>query len=348
MGPTYTVEELATTVGGTLRGDGASVIVEVADLAEAGPDQASWVSRPRYIKQVKASHAGVVLVPADFPASPMPAILCDHINLSIAKLLAAFAPPVSQPDPGVHPTAVVHPTARIGADPSIGPHVVIDADAQVGASCIIHAGVFIGRDTIVGDNCLLWPNVVIRDGCTVGNGVTVHANAVIGADGFGFYFDEGRHCKVPHIGGVIIEDGVEIGACSCIDRSKFGNTVIGRGTIIDNLVQVGHNVLVGSNCVFAGQSGVAGSVRIGAGSMFGGQAGVIDNLSIGSGAQFGAGCLVTKDFPEGITATGSPAQELSRELRSQAMYRRLPDLGAKIKDLIARVERLETAADDNP
>jgi len=345
MNPNYSVRDLAEIVGGVLRGDGGATIAGIADVSEADPDRAAWVSNPKYAASVGSSRAGVVLVPAGFGPTPMPAILCQRIEPAIAKLLAAFARPVSRPEAGIHPTAVIHETARIGRDAAIGAHVVIDADVSVGASCIIHAGVFIGRGTQVGDECVIWPNVVIRDGCLVGNRVTIHANAVIGADGLGFYFEEGRHHKYPHIGGVRLEDEVEVGAGTCIDRAKFGYTIVGRGTKIDNLVQLAHNVRVGEHCMFAAQSGVSGSVRIGNYVVFGGRGAALDNLTIGEGARVAGGVTIaTKDIPAGMTVSGFPAQEHRREMREQASVRRLPELAEQIKDLRARVERLETAA----
>jgi UDP-3-O-[3-hydroxymyristoyl] glucosamine N-acyltransferase len=198
----------------------------------------------------------------------------------------------------------------------------------------------------VGDDCLIWPNVVIRDGCVVGNRVVIHPGAVIGADGFGFYFDGGRHNKIPHIGGVIIEDDVEVGACTCIDRSKFGNTVIGRGTKIDNLVQVAHNARVGEHCVFAAHAGISGSTRIGNYCIFGGRAAATDNITLGDGVRLAGGLAVAdKDLPPGITASGFPAQDHRQELRERAQVRRLPELARQLKELMARVKRLEESAD---
>ncbi len=345
MNPTYTIRELAGIVGGSVRGDDSATVTGVADVSEARPDQATWVSSDKYARRVASSKAGVTLVPPDFGCTPMPAILCRRMESAVARLLSAFAPPPARPEAGIHPTAVIHETARIGRNPAIGPHVVIDAEVSIGASCVIHAGVSIGRDTRVGDACLIWQGAVIRDGCIVGNRVTIHPNAVIGADGLGFYFEEGRHQKFPHIGGVKLEDDVEVGACTCIDRAKFGYTIIGRGTKIDNLVQVGHNVRVGAHCVFAGQSAISGSVRIGDYCIFGGRAGVLDNLAIGDGAKFAGGvCVATKDIPAGVTVSGYPAQEHRREMRERASLRRLPVMAEQLKDLMARVERLETSA----
>jgi UDP-3-O-[3-hydroxymyristoyl] glucosamine N-acyltransferase len=348
MSHTYTVSQLADLVGGTLRGDGSALIAGVAEVSEAGPNEATWVSRSKYEAAIQSGRAGVVLVPSDFPATPMPAILCEHIDRGVAALLGAFAKPVSRPDPGIHPTAIVHSSARIGESPAVGPHVVVDAEVVVGARCIIHAGVFIGRKSVIGDECEIWPHVVIRDGCTIGQRVIIHPNAVIGADGFGYYFDQGRHNKVPHGGGVFIGDDVEIGACSCVDRSKFGNTVIGRGTKIDNFVQIAHNCRIGEHCVFVSHSCFAGSVRTGDGCVFGARSGVLDNIVIGRGVTVAGITTATKNIADGQTVLGFPAQDIRVELRERAALRRLPELLDRIKGLIERVERLEASAHHNP
>jgi len=349
MKTSFELAQIADAVGGRLRGSSAVVITGVADVAEAGPGDITWVSNPKYAAKLGNSRAGAVLAPADFGATPMPAVLCARVDRSVAKLLGLFARPVSRPAPGVHSTAVVHPTAQIGPEPAIGPHVVIDAGVRIGAACVIHAGVFIGRDTHIGDNCLVWPNAVIRDGCIVGHRVEIHPNAVIGADGLGFYFDEGRHNKVPHIGGVVLEDDVEIGACSCVDRSKFGYTVVGRGTKIDNLVQIAHNAQIGAHCVFAACAGVAGSVRTGDYCVLGGRATVLDNLTIGDHVRFAGGLSVaTKDIPAGMTVSGYPARDHREEMRDQASLRRIGKLTEQLKDLMSRVEHLEASIHDQP
>lgn len=346
MNRTYTLSELADAVGGTLRGSGSATMVGVDDVSQAGPDRATWVSRPEYESRLAESSAGVVLVPKDFGPTPMPAILCDNIERSVALLLQAFAEPIPRPEPGIHPSAVVHPSAHVGEGAAIGPHVVVESEARIGESTALHAGVFIGHGTTIGDACVLWPNVVVREGCVVGNRVMLHPNVVIGADGLGFYFDQGRHNKVPHTGGVIIGDDVEMGACSCVDRAKFGYTMIGRGTKIDNLVQIGHNCRIGEHCVLVALAGVGGSTRVGDYCIFGGQAGAIDNVSIGRGARLAGGLAVaTHDIPEGVTVSGWPAQEHRKELRERAWIRRLPTLAEQVKDLRARLERLEKTTD---
>lgn len=345
--PSLTVGELAKVVGGVVRGDGSATITGVADIREATGQEAAWVSRDSFAGAVQSSRAGVVLVPIGFADTPMPSILCEKMERSVAALLGAFARPVSRPDPGIHPSAIVHPTAKVGEQPAIGPHVVIDAGAVIGARCIFHAGVLVGRDTIMGDNCEVWPNTVIRDRCTLGSRVIIHSCSVIGGDGFGYYFDGGQHVRIPHVGGVIIEDDVEIGSCSCVDRAKFGNTVIGRGTKIDNHVQVAHNCRVGQHNILAGHTGLSGSVRTGDYCVMGARVTSFDNLTIGHRVQLGGMSVVTKDLPDGLKANGFPAQDLKDDLREKAAVRRLPGLNDKIKELMERVERLEASAHHN-
>ncbi len=347
MVPSYTVGELASLVGGELRGDGSGRICGVSDVSEAQPDQATWVTRPQYARKLVESKAGAVLVARDFGETPMPAILCDRLDRSVARLLGAFAPASNVPEPGIHPLAVVDPSATVGDGAAIGPHVVIGPGSRIGRSCVLHSGVVIGRDVTLGDDCLLWNNVFVGDRCTLGHRVIIQPNAVIGSDGFGYYLDDGHYCRVPHIGAVILEDDVEIGACACVDRAKFGNTVLGRGTKIDNLVQIAHNVRIGKDCVIAGQSGVAGSVRIGDQCVVGGQAGIVDNVEIGSGARLGAMSVVTRSVAPGQSVTGWPIQEMSRALRTQALTIRLPEMAAQLKELLARVERLEATKHDS-
>lgn len=346
MSARHTIAELAGFVGGELRGEGAAIITGVAEVSEAGPGEATWVSRSEYESRLPKSLAGVVLVPKDFGATPMPAILCDNIERGVGNLLAAFAKPVSKPDPGIHPTAVIHPSVGIGSNPRIGAHVVIECDVRIGASCVIHAGVFIGQGSSLGDDCCLWPNVVVRDGCKIGSRVVIHPNSVIGSDGFGFYFD-GKHNRYPHIGGVRIEDDVEIGACTCVDRSKFGHTVVGRGTKIDNLCQIAHNVRIGQHVIMTGKVGIGGSTLVGDGCVIGGGSLALDNVELGAGVRVAAQSIITKDIPAGLTVFGYPAQDIRRERRERAAVRKLPELLDQVQSLLARVEQLEAAAHDN-
>jgi UDP-3-O-[3-hydroxymyristoyl] glucosamine N-acyltransferase len=343
-GSGISTEQLAQLVGGVLRGRGDGLVTGIADVEEAGPGDAAWASSAKYAAKVAASRAGVVLVRSDFGPTPMPAILCDRIDDAVARLLAAFRPPASRPEPGVHPSAVVHASATLGPGHALGPHVVVEQGAVIGANATLHAGVFIGREAKLGDDCTLWPHVSVRDGCVLGNRVEIHSHSVIGSDGFGYYFAGGRHHKYPHAGSVIIEDDVEIGSCSCVDRAKFGFTIVGAGTKIDNLVQVAHNVRLGKHCIVVGESGIGGSVRTGDYVVFAGRSVALDNLAIGDRATLAACAVATKDIPAGATVSGFPAQDHREELRERAALRKLPELVAEIRELKARVKQLEESA----
>jgi len=345
MSRIYTVAELARIVGGIVRGNETVSVGGVADLREASATDASWVSSPKFRKHAATTSAGVVLIPSTVDVSAPCVIVCENIQRSVAKLFQAFAPYETHPQPGIHPTASIDPTASVGKDAVIGPYVTIEGGATIGEKTVLQSAVSIGRGVSIGSHCCLQQNVVVRHGCRLGNRVTVLPNAVIGAEGFGYYFDDGAHRRIPHIGGVVIEDDVEIGACSCIDRAKFGDTVIGAGTKIDNLVQLAHNVRVGKNCVIAAQTGIAGSVRIGEGCVFGGRSGATDNITIGDGAQIALVSVPWADVPAGARMVGTPAQESRQEHRMQVHMRRLPNLVAQIKKLTTKVEKLEASAD---
>jgi len=340
------LSELAERVGGKLRGDGSVEVRGVAAVAEAGPDQITWVTDRRYAQQLAQSRAGAVFVPLDQGPTPMPAVLVDHPGLAMIKAIEAFAPPVPAPAAGVDPSARLHDTALLGKAVAVGPNVVIGPACRIGDRTVLHAGVFIGDETQIGSDCVFWPNVVVRERCHLGNRVIIHPNVTIGSDGFGYEFADGRHYKIPQIGQVLIEDDVEIGAGSCIDRGKFGQTIIGIGTKIDNLVQVAHNVRIGPHCILISQVGIAGSTQLGAYVVLGGKAGVRDHITIGDRVQAAAACGISKDVPAGMVVNGNPAVDNRQYLREQALVRRLPNMAEQLRQLSARVAKLEQAADD--
>jgi len=341
-----TVDELAKVVNGWVRGDGSVVVRGVADVAQAQPDELTFITNPAYAKLLPDSKAGVVLVSSGFGPTPMTAILCERVDRAVAQVLGFFGGVRSSPPAGIDKTAVVDDTARIGEGCAIGPHVIIGARSRLGRACVVHGGAFIGQDVSIGDDCLIGPNAVVADGCRLGCRVTAGANAVIGGDGFGFYFDRGRHNRVPHIGTVVLEDDVEVGSCSCVDRAKFGVTRVGRGTKIDNLVQVAHNVRIGEHCVLAGQTGLGGSAHVGDYCVFGGRTGVTDGVKVAQRVVACACALISKDVPAGLTVMGDPAQNVRVERRERAARRRLPKLIEQIRRLASRVEQLETSTDD--
>jgi len=344
--PVFTARELADRLNGTLVGDGTRAIRSVATLDDAGPDDLSWVGGDQYARKLATCQAGVILVPPtlDVPEGRT-VIRVPDPDLAMCAVLGWLAPPTDRVPPGVDPAARVAPDAVVeGA--CIGPNVYVGANTTVGPGTQLHAGVFVGRDCRVGRNCVLWPNVVVREGTTIGDRVIIHPNATIGADGFGYYQRDGRHVKIPQIGRVVIEDDVEIGANTCIDRARSGITRIGRGTKIDNLVQIGHNVHIGEHCIIVSQCGISGSTTLGHHVVLAGQVGLIDHLRIGNGVVVAAQSGVTHDIPDGAAYRGSPAVENREYVRQAVGFRRLPKLIEQLRELTKRVERLESAAHD--
>jgi UDP-3-O-[3-hydroxymyristoyl] glucosamine N-acyltransferase len=319
----------------------------VASLDEAGPADLSFWTSEQYRKQFQATHAGAVLVDKKIklplPASRAAVLTAPDAELAMARVLEWLAPPTPRPPPGVDPTARVDPTAQIGPDTAIGPFVVIGARCRIGPGTILHAGVCIGDDVSIGQQCQFFPNVVVRQRITIGDRVTINANSVLGTDGFGYRWDGSQHVKVPQIGTVVVEDDVEIGSCVCIDRAKFGATRVGRGTKIDNLVQIGHNVVIGPHCIIVGQAGMAGSARLGAGVILGGQTAVRDHVSLGDGAMTAACSGIAEDVAPHAIVSGTPALPHRQSLREQAAFRRLPDLIVQVRKLQEEIEKLKGA-----
>ena len=343
----YTLSELAKRVDGSVRGTGEVVIRGVNTVTAAAADQITWVSDAKYLSQLGRSRAGAVLVPEAFGDVPMPSLRAGSVERALSQLLSLFAPPVPRPEPGVHPTAVVAETAVLGRDAAVGPHVVIGDRAVIGDRSCLYAGVHVGADCRIGVDCVVWDHAVIRERCEIGDRVILHPHVVIGSDGFGYYFAEGKHNKIPHGGRVVVGDDVEIGAGSTLDRSKVGETVVGAGTKIDNLVQVGHNVRIGAHCIVVAHCGIGGSTVLGDGVVLGGQVGLRDNITLGDGVVVSACSCVSRDVAPGKMLGGIPAYDHGQYLRVQTVMHRLPDLVRQVKELAKRVQSLESA-DDQP
>jgi UDP-3-O-[3-hydroxymyristoyl] glucosamine N-acyltransferase len=330
-----TVGEIAQRLGGSLRGEGDFAVKSINALSDAGPDDITFITTAEYARQWPQSKAAAAIVSASLEqemarhaVDRRPLIFVDDAERGGISLLEMFQKPEPVPDLGVHSSAIVHSTAHLGRKVRIGPHVTVDCRATIGNDVVLHAGVRIYADVSIGDDSILHANTVVRHGCTIGRDVILHQNVSIGADGFGYRPLPGGAglSKVPHIGTVIIEDGVEIGANSCVDRAKFGATIVGAGTKIDNLCQIAHNCRIGRYCVIAGQTGIAGSVIVGDGVQIGGQVGIIDHLTIGAGVKIGARAVVLQSIPAGESWTGYPAGELGSVLRQWAGIRKLPEL----------------------
>jgi UDP-3-O-[3-hydroxymyristoyl] glucosamine N-acyltransferase len=335
---TLTLEQIAKLSGGELQGDPETIITGAASLAEATVHEISFFNNPRYLAQLRKTRAAAVMVPPDFSEQVGPAtIRVSNPAKAFEQIVGKFAPPPVKFAPGIHPTAVIHPRAKLGDHISIQPFVVIEAGARIGSGATIGAGSYIGHDVVIGDGCMVYPRVVIRERCRLGARVILHSGAVIGADGFGFEMTAQGQEKVPQIGIVQIDDDVEIGANTTIDRARFGRTWIQSGAKIDNLVQVAHNVVIGKHTVIAAQTGIAGSVRIGKKVMIGGQAGIIGHIEIADGTMIGAQTGVSKNLSGGVW-WATPSVPLKEAKMQLAWVRRLGEFFERVKKLEAKVK----------
>lgn len=330
--------DIARLVGGRLAGDGSLDIQDVAEYERASPEELSYVDSAKRLRTPTA--AGALIVPQGLEVD-RPHVAAENPRLSFARAVLLLRPPAARA-PGVSDKASVSDAARLGCGVYVGPFASIAAGASVGEGSRIGAGAHIGENVRIGAGCVIHPNCVLYDGVEVGDRVILHAGAVVGSDGFGYTPDEdGRIFKFPQTGRVVIEDDVEIGANAAIDRAALGETRIGRGTKIDNLVQVAHNVVIGADCMLASQVGVSGSARIGRGVVMGGNVGVADHVEIGDGATLGARTGVPKSLEGGRTYLHSPAAEIREARRRIAALRKLPGMADKINELARRVDELE-------
>lgn len=342
-----TTARIAQIVGGTLQGDPSVVIDSIASVRSAGPKDITFAADDKRGTQLAGSQAAAAIVgqSARAPDVAMPLVRVPNVQQAIAKLLEYLSEPEDLPAVGVASSAVVSPAAELAKDVRIGPGVVIGPGAKIGRGTALLANVSIGSDVQIGRDVVLWEGVSVRRGCKVGDRVRIGSNSVIGYDGFGYYFAEGKHHKIPHIGDVVIEDDVEIGACSCIDRAKFGSTRIGAGSKIDNLVQIAHNVQVGRDCVIASLSGIAGSATLGQYVALGGHVAIRDNINIGTGASCAAYTGVIEDVPDGQAMFGIPAVKFRAKFREISFTRRLPELFKRVGELEKRQEARESSKD---
>jgi UDP-3-O-[3-hydroxymyristoyl] glucosamine N-acyltransferase len=336
-----TLRELAAQLGCELCGDGDVEIRGVAGLDEAGPGELSFLANPRYAGKLATTRAAA-LVLAPGQATPLPALVSDNPYLTFARAVALVRPP-ARPSPGVHAAAHVDASARLGEGVHVGALAVVGRDVCVGARSVLHPRVVIGDGVEIGEDCVLHAGVSVRERCRLGSRVVVQDGAVIGADGFGFARDaSGRYHKFPQVGIVVVEDDVEIGALTAIDRAALGETRIGRGSKLDNLVQVGHSVTIGADSVLAGQVGIAGSTRIGRGVTLAGQVGVAGHLEIGDRVVATAQSGIPSSVEAGTVVSGYPAIENRAWLKSSAVFAKLPELQRRLRELERKLEELLT------
>jgi UDP-3-O-[3-hydroxymyristoyl] glucosamine N-acyltransferase len=340
-----TLRELADSLGCRLDGDGDQEITGVAALGSAGPGDVSFFSNPKYARVLAATRATAVIA-TDEVVVPVAALRTREPYVAFARALELLHPQ-PRPLPGVHATAVVDASAVLGPDVSVGPYACIGAGVVLGARSVVRAHVTIGDGAVIGDECLLHPHVSIRERVTLGHRVVVQDHAVIGSDGFGFATDaSGAMLKIPQIGTVVVGDDVEIGVSTAIDRPPIGATVIGAGTKIDNLVQIGHGVELGERVILVSQVGIAGSTTVGAGTILAGQVGVAGHLTIGRGVRATAQTGIPNSLPDKAFVSGYPAIDNRDWLKASAIFRALPALRKQVADLQRRLAALEGRRDE--
>ena len=341
----FTLDTIRAIIGDTtVEGAQALNITGIASLETAGPSDLSFLGNRKYKKKVAQSEAAGILVPKDFSGAPKAGqafLRVPDPSMALTLLCEAIEKQLAQrPKPGIDPSAIVDPTAEIAEDVYVGPFCVIEAGTHIASGSELQAQVVIGRHVRIGRDCRLAPQVVIGTDCVLGNRVQLHLGVVIGADGFGYTTVKGKHRKIPQIGNVVIEDEVEIGANSTVDRGRFHETRIGRGTKIDNLVQIAHNVTIGPHSIIVAQVGIAGSTILEEGVMIGGQAGIAGHITLGKYTQIAAQSGIDHDLAPGAKIRGRPGNPIALENRIIVLQKRLPDL-------FKRVARLEEHIDSD-
>ena len=335
-----TIAQIAELLGGSVDGDGSAEITGLAKIEEATSGQLSFIANPKYTKFIETTHATAILVDLDFPQSDKTLIRIQNPYFAFLKMAEHFYVQEPQVNIGIHHTAVIGKDSEIGEKCAVGAHVVIGKKCKIGRDTVIYPGVVIGDAVEVGEKSIIYANVSIREKCRIGNKVIIHPGAVIGSDGFGFAFENGVYHKLPQMGNVVIEDDVEIGANTTIDRATLGETRIKQGAKIDNLVQIAHNVQVGENTVIAAQTGLSGSAKVGKNVKIGGQAGFVGHIEIGDNALIGAQSGVTKSVPDNAFISGYPARPHMKAKREEASLAKLPDLLKKIRLLESKLEKV--------
>jgi UDP-3-O-[3-hydroxymyristoyl] glucosamine N-acyltransferase len=337
------LRELAELVGGELNGNPDAQILGAADIADAEEGDIVFAETPKLFEEARRSKASAIIACPGARDSGKAVITVENPRFAFAKVLRAFTP-AKERRIGVDPSSIISPDAVIGENPSVGANVHVGKQSAIGKNAFIYPFVYVGENVRIGDDCVLYPFVTILDDVSLGDRVIVHSGTVIGSDGFGFTKVGGEHYKMPQIGSVTIGDDVEIGANVTIDKARTGKTEIGRGTKIDNLVHIAHNVKIGENCILVAQTGISGSVQIGDRVILAGQSGVKDHLTVGDDAIVCARAGVIGSIGAGEFVSGFPARDHKEQLRIQAAQQRVPGLLRTVKDLEKRIKELEDRA----
>jgi len=342
----FTLREIADLVKGELIGDPDIIVTGISGIKEAKRGDITFLANSKYSSLMQTTKATAVITSREVVDAAKPLIKTDNPSVAFTQVVTLAAPNNIRHPKGIHPSAIISKKAELGKNVAIGAYTIVEDDVVIGDDTVIYGGCYVGNRAKIGQNCLIYPHVSIRECIEVGDRVIVHSGAVIGSDGFGFAMVRGVQKKIPQIGTVSIEDDVEIGANVTIDRARFDKTVIGKGTKIDNLVQIAHNVVTGQNCIIVAQAGISGSTVLGEGVILAGQAGLVGHIRIGDEAIVAAQAGVTKSIPARTKVSGYPAKEHTQAKRVNACLQRLPEFNKKIKDLEERVKDLERKLKD--
>lgn len=342
----YSIDELKSLINpASVEGATNASITGIGSIENAQPGELAFLANPKYKSHVPSSKASLLLVPTDYEGQPN----LDQVFFKVdnpAQVLSLLCSALEQhlwpkAAPGIHPSAVIDEAAQVDPSASIGPLCVISKGAKIGKEVVLGSGVYVGVDCTIGESSHLMPQVRVLDYCTIGSRVRIHSGVVIGSDGFGYTFDSGVHNKIPQVGSVVIEDDVEIGANTVIDRARFSETRIGQGTKIDNLVQIAHNVTIGKHCLVVSQAGIAGSSSLEDYVVVGGQVGIADHINVGQGAKIGSQSGLNCDIAPGAHVRGSPHCSYMLAQRTEILKRRLPEFVKRISKLEETIESLQ-------
>jgi UDP-3-O-[3-hydroxymyristoyl] glucosamine N-acyltransferase len=332
--------EVASYLQGELVGDPSIEITGIAGIEEATTGDLTFLANPKYKAFLEKTSASCVIVGKEIGGAKVPLIRHSNPYFAFSKAMELFFETKKKYPKTIHLTAVLGKEVKLGKEIHLGPYVVIDDNVELKENVTVLAGSFIGEGSNVGENCLIYPHVTIRENTKIGKNVIIHSGAVIGSDGFGYAKEKGTHHKIPQMGKVIIEDDVEIGANVTIDRATLGTTRIGKGTKIDNLVQIGHNVVIGENCIIVAQVGISGSTRLGNNVVLGGQVGLVGHIKIGNNVMIGAQSGVTKDIPDNAIIFGYPAREIKKTKKIEACLSRLPEYIKRLKEIEEKLKKI--------
>ncbi len=337
-----TLKEIAEFIGGELVGEPGTVINGVSGIKEAEPGDITFLANPKYSPYIEKTQASAIITPLDVKTAAKPIIRTANPSLAFTKAISLFVSDTVRHPKGIHPAAILGKDVRLGKDVAIGPYTVIEDNVSIGDKTIIYAGCYVGRLCRIGRDSLIYPNVSIRESTSIGSRVIIHSGTVIGSDGFGYLPIDGVQHKIPQLGTVEIADDVELGANVTIDRARFDKTIIGKGTKIDNLVHIAHNVVIGENSIIVAQAGISGSTTIGRGVTLAGQAGLVGHITVGDGAIVAAQAGVTKSVPANTIVSGYPAKPHAIAKRINACVQNLPRLYEMVNELKKKILDLES------